>query len=217
MDKSLEDKVSAHLGDKVDGPMTKALAGRTFSYKYTSGIGYRVSFDEEKVYFRATIPGLKALVIGKTGKNIPKDKALTHVAGYIVCNDVSARDWQRDPGKAGLAPQWCFSKGFDKWLPVGPMLVSPSVVGNAGSLQLRTLVNGEIRQDASTDDLLFGVEEIVSFCSQGTTLEAGTLILTGTPSGVAMGMKPPRYLQNGDIVEVSISGLGSVRNKMVFE
>lgn len=97
------------------------------------------------------------------------------------------------------------------------MLVAPSVVGNASDLQLRTLVNGEERQNTSTGDLLFGVEEIVSFCSQGTTIEAGTVILTGTPSGVAMGMKVPKYLQDGDVVEVSITGLGKVTNEMAFE
>lgn len=97
------------------------------------------------------------------------------------------------------------------------MLVSPAVVGNASDLHLRTLVNGEERQNTSTGDLLFGVEDIVSFVSQGTTLEAGTVILTGTPSGVAMGMKEPKYLNDGDVVEVSISELGRVRNKMAFE
>jgi 2-keto-4-pentenoate hydratase/2-oxohepta-3-ene-1,7-dioic acid hydratase in catechol pathway len=130
---------------------------------------------------------------------------------------VSCRGWQRDPKKAGGVPQWCFSKGFDKFAPLSPILVSPTVVGNASDLRLQTLVNGEERQNTSTGDLLFGVEEIVSFCSQGTTLQAGTIILTGTPSGVAMGMKEPRYLNDGDLVEVRISKLGSLRNKMAFE
>ncbi|KAJ4192959.1 Hypothetical protein NCS54_01367400 [Fusarium falciforme] len=161
--------------------------------------------------------GELGIVIGKTGKNIPKESALSHIAGYVVSNDVSARAWQRDPKKAGGVPQWCFSKGFDKFAPLGPLLVSPAVVGNASTLNLRTTVNGEERQNSDTGDLLFGVEEIVSFISQGTTLEAGTVVLTGTPSGVAMGMKEPKYLNDGDIVEVSITGLGSVRNKMVFE
>jgi 2-keto-4-pentenoate hydratase/2-oxohepta-3-ene-1,7-dioic acid hydratase in catechol pathway len=97
------------------------------------------------------------------------------------------------------------------------MLVSPQLVGAANDLHLQTFVNGEERQNTSTGDLLFGVEAIVSFCSQGTTLEAGTVILTGTPSGVAMGMKEPKYLNNGDIVEVRISKLGKVTNKMAFE
>lgn len=130
---------------------------------------------------------------------------------------MSCRGWQRDPKKAGGVPQWCFSKGFDRFAPLGPMIVSPAVVGNASDLHLRTLVNGEERQNTMTSDLLFGVEDIVSFVSQGTTIEAGTVILTGTPSGVAMGMKEPKYLVDGDVVEVSISQLGRVRNKMVFE
>lgn len=161
--------------------------------------------------------GELAIVIGKTGKNIAKESALSHIAGYLAANDVSARAWQRDPKKAGGVPQWCFSKGFDKFAPLSPMLVSPSVVGNASDLHLRTLVNGEERQNTSTGDLLFGVEDIVAFVSQGTTLEAGTVILTGTPSGVAMGMKEPKYLNDGDIVEVSINSLGRVQNKMAFE
>lgn len=97
------------------------------------------------------------------------------------------------------------------------MIVSPSIVGAANDLLLQTFVNGEERQNSSTGDLLFGVQKIVSFCSQGTTLKAGTVILTGTPSGVAMGMKVPKYLNDGDIVEVRISQLGNVRNKMAFE
>ncbi|KAI6083030.1 fumarylacetoacetate hydrolase [Hypoxylon rubiginosum] len=161
--------------------------------------------------------GELALVIGKSGKNIPEASVLEYVAGYCVANDVSARGWQRDPAKAGGVPQWCFSKGFDKFAPLGPMLVSPALVGTANDLHLQTFVNGEERQNTSTGDLLFGVEKIVSFCSQGTTLEAGTVILTGTPSGVAMGMKEPKYLNDGDVVEVRISQLGCVRNKMAFE
>lgn len=159
----------------------------------------------------------KAIVIGKTGKNIPKEDVLSHIAGYVACNDVSCRGWQRDPKKAGGVPQWCFSKGFDKFAPLSPVLVSPTVVGNASDLLLQTFVNGEERQNTSTGDLLFGVEDIVSFCSQGTTLQAGTVILTGTPSGVAMGMKEPKYLNDGDVVEVKISKLGAVKNKMAFE
>ncbi|KAK4118551.1 hypothetical protein N657DRAFT_583441 [Parathielavia appendiculata] len=161
--------------------------------------------------------GELAIVIGRTGKDISKADALSHVAGFLVANDVSARGWQRDPKKAGGVPQWCFSKGFDKFAPLSAVLVSPRVVGNASSLTLQTFVNGEERQNTSTSDLLFGVEDIVAFCSQGTTLEAGTVILTGTPSGVAMGMKEPRYLNDGDMVEVRISQLGGARNKMAFE
>ncbi|KAK5659816.1 hypothetical protein OQA88_1028 [Cercophora sp. LCS_1] len=161
--------------------------------------------------------GELCIVIGKTGKNIPKEEALQHIAGFVVANDVSARRWQRDPAFAGGVPQWCFSKGFDKFAPLGPMLVTPKVVGNAGNLRLQTFVNGELRQDTNTNDLLFNTEVIVSFISQGTTLEAGTVIMTGTPAGVAMGMAQPKWLKDGDVVEVKIEELGSVKNKMAFE
>jgi 2-keto-4-pentenoate hydratase/2-oxohepta-3-ene-1,7-dioic acid hydratase in catechol pathway len=139
------------------------------------------------------------------------------VAGFVAGNDVSARTWQRDPAYAGGVPQWCFSKGFDKFAPLSPVLVSPSVVGNASNLRLQTFVNGELRQDTRTDDLLFGVEYIIEFISQGTTLEKGTVIMTGTPAGVAMGMASPKWLAHGDEVEVRIERLGSLKNRMEFE
>lgn len=162
--------------------------------------------------------GELSIVIGKTGKNISKENALSHVAGYVVSNDVSARTWQRDPKYAGAVPQWDFSKGFDKFAPLGPMLVSPEVVGDASDLRLQTWVNDELRQDSSTNDLLFGVKEIISFISQGTTLQKGTVVMTGTPAGVAMGMKPkPIYLKNGDVVRVQIEKLGTLENRMVWE
>lgn len=156
-------------------------------------------------------------MIGKTGKNISKEDALNYIAGYAASNDVSARTWQRDPAYAGGVPQWSFAKGFDKFAPIGPMLVSPSVVGAADNLLLQTFVNGEERQNTRTDDLLFNVRAIVSFLSQGSTLKKGTVIMTGTPAGVAMGMKEPKWLKNGDLVEVKIEHLGSCKNRMVYE
>lgn len=160
--------------------------------------------------------GELCIVIGKTGRDIPKDRALEYIAGYVAGNDISARTWQRDPAYAGGVPQWCFAKGFDKFAPLSPVLVSPSVVGNAGNLRLQTLVNGEMRQDTGTDDLLFGVEYIIEFISQGTTLEKGTVIMTGTPAGVAMGMASPKWLAGGDLVEIKIEKLGSLKNIMAF-
>ncbi|KAK5189969.1 hypothetical protein LTR92_010195 [Exophiala xenobiotica] len=152
--------------------------------------------------------GELSIVIGKTGKNIDKKEALDYVAGYVVSNDVSARKWQRDPKFAGAVPQWDFAKGFDSFAPLGPMLVSPKVVGNASNLCLQTWVNDELRQDSNTSDLLFGVEAIVAFISYGTTIQTGTVVMTGTPAGVAMGMKPkPKYLNDGDVVRVRIEHL----------
>ncbi|KAF5581448.1 5-carboxymethyl-2-hydroxymuconate isomerase [Fusarium pseudoanthophilum] len=161
--------------------------------------------------------GELAIVIGREGKDISAEDALSYVAGYTVANDVSARTWQRDPKFAGEVPQWCFSKGFDSFAPLGPVLVSPSVLGAADDLTLQTKVNGEVRQEANTSDLVFDVKRIIAFMSQGTTLEKGSVILTGTPGGVALGMKPPQWLKDGDVVQVSISGIGTIRNQMVFQ
>lgn len=105
-----------------------------------------------------------------------------YIAGYTVSNDLSCRMWQRDPKYAGNVPQWCFSKGYDGFAPIGPMICSPRVLGAANKQTLKTMVNAEIRQDSNTSDLLFGVLRIVSFLSQGTTLKKGSLIMTGTPS-----------------------------------
>ncbi|CAI4217820.1 unnamed protein product [Parascedosporium putredinis] len=121
--------------------------------------------------------GELVVVIGKDCKNVSAQNALQYVVGYAAGNDVSARDWQREPGKAGPVPQWTFSKSFDKYAPLGPCI---------------TYVNGEVRQSTNTSDLCFGVAKLVEFCSQGQTLQKGSLIMTGTPGGVGLFMKPPR-------------------------
>ncbi|ORY04276.1 hypothetical protein BCR34DRAFT_634215 [Clohesyomyces aquaticus] len=167
---------------------------------------------------QADYEGELSIVIGKTGKNISKEDAISYVAGYVASNDISSRKWQRDPAYAGIVPQWCFSKGFDKYAPVGPLMVSPSIVGTANNLRLRTLVNGEERQNTTTSDLLFDVPTIISFLSQGTTLERGTVIMTGTPSGVGMTMADgPMWLRHGDIVEVEVEHCGRTKNRIVYE
>lgn len=162
--------------------------------------------------------GELAVVIGKTGKDISKEDAISYVAGYASSNDVSARTWQRDPAHAGSVPQWSYAKSFDTFAPLGPMLVSPSVVGAADSLSLQTFVNDEKRQDSNTSDLLFNVADIICFLSQGSTLQRGTVIMTGTPDGVVLGMPDPKpWLRHGDVVEVRIEQLGSCVNKVVYD
>ncbi|CAG7928147.1 unnamed protein product [Penicillium olsonii] len=161
--------------------------------------------------------GELVIVIGREGKNISEANALDHVLGYTVGNDVSARDWQREAGKAGPVPQWGFSKSFDKYAPLGPSLVRRDQLGEANNLSLRTLVNGQIRQDSHTSDLCFGVRKLVAFCSQGQTLQRGSLIMTGTPGGVGLFMKPPMFLKDGDEVSVEIENIGTLRNIMEFE
>ena len=160
--------------------------------------------------------GELTILIGKDAYDVSPEDALNYVAAYTVGNDISARDWQREPGKAGVVPQWSFSKSFDKYAPVGPVLVSSAVLGAADKQELQTIVNGEVRQKGNTSDLCHGVRDLVAFCSQGQTLQKGSLIMTGTPGGVGLFMKPPTFLKDGDVVEVEISGIGRLRNTIKF-
>ncbi|KAL1857770.1 hypothetical protein Plec18170_002994 [Paecilomyces lecythidis] len=160
--------------------------------------------------------GELVIVIGRNGKDISESEALEYVAGYTVGNDVSSRDWQREPEKAGPVPQWSFSKSFDQYAPLGPCLVSTSVLGEADDLPLETTVNGETRQKSNTSDLWFGVRRLVAFCSQGQTLQKGSLIMTGTPGGVGLFMSPPTFLKDGDEVSVRIGGIGTLRNTIRY-
>ena len=153
------------------------------------------------------------VVIGKELKNLGENEDPTpYILGYTVGNDVSSRYWQRPERSGG---QHGYAKSFDKFAPIGPIIASPSVISKPGSLHLKTRVNGEERQNASTDDLIHDIPAILRFLSRGTTLKPGT-IMTGTPGGVAAFMNPPPCLQHGDVVEIEISGLGTIKNKMVL-
>lgn len=156
------------------------------------------------------------VLIGRDGKDISESDALRYVAGFTAGNDVSARDWQREAGKAGPVPQWTFSKSFDKYAPLGPCLVASHVLGAADKQSLRTFVNGEVRQESNTADLCFGVRQLIAFCSQGQTLQKGSLIMTGTPGGVGLFMQPQAFLKDGDEVSVEIEGIGTLSNRMKF-
>ena len=162
--------------------------------------------------------GELTIVIGRDAKNVSEADALDYVAGYVAGNDISCRDWQLEKDKAGAMQQWCFSKSFDRYAPLGPAIVSTRVLGDGGGLRIRTLVNGEVRQDSNTSDLCFNVRKLVSFYSTGQTLEAGSLIMTGTPGGVGAAMKPqPQFLRDGDEVVVEIERIGTLRNLIKFE
>lgn len=130
---------------------------------------------------------------------------------------MSAHDWQREPSKAGPVPQWSFSKSFDRYAPLGPCLVSTSVLGDASNQPLETAVNAEVRQSSNTEDLWFGVRRLVAFCSQGQTLQKGSLIMTDTPGGVGLFMKLPVFLKDSDEVCVRIGGIGTLRNTVKFQ
>jgi 2-keto-4-pentenoate hydratase/2-oxohepta-3-ene-1,7-dioic acid hydratase in catechol pathway len=154
-----------------------------------------------------------AVIIGKRGKNIPKEKALEYVLGYTCGNDVSARDWQKELGGG----QWCRGKTFDTFCPLGPAIVTPDEVPNPNALRISTTHNGKIMQDSNTADMIFDVPALIAFLSGSTTLLPGTVILTGTPAGVGMGMKPPQYLKPGDTMTVSIEKIGELTNPVVAE
>jgi 2-keto-4-pentenoate hydratase/2-oxohepta-3-ene-1,7-dioic acid hydratase in catechol pathway len=143
-----------------------------------------------------------AVVIGKRARHVPIGSAMSHVLGYATANDLSARDLQFRTG------QWLLGKSLDGFLPLGPDLVSADEIPDPGRLRLRAWVNGDLRQDASTADMLAPVDRLVSYISEFITLEAGDVILTGTPEGVIFGRPDPVWIRPGDCVEVEVEGLG---------
>lgn len=151
-----------------------------------------------------------AVVIGKRASYVELDDALDHVAGYAVLNDYSERAFQLERGG-----QWDKGKGCDTFAPLGPYMVTADEVPNPNALGLWLSVNGEKLQDSNTDDMIFDVRTLVSYISQFMTLLPGDVISTGTPSGVGLGFKPPRYLKPGDVVELGIEGLGEQRQVAV--
>lgn len=155
-----------------------------------------------------------AVVIGEDCRNVAREDAMRYVLGYMASNDVTARKWQ----VAGGTTQWGYGKGFDGFAPMGPCLVSARAVPDPEVIELRTVLNGEVMQEGRVDDMIFSVAEIVSFLSQGTTLPAGTVVMTGTPHGIGASRDPPVWLQDGDDVRIVMShGLGSLVNRVVYE
>lgn len=152
--------------------------------------------------------GELGVVIGRQVRNISPDTALQYVAGFVIANDVSARDAQF------ADEQWVRGKSFDTFCPLGPCLTSLDTFDDSNAVDIRTWVNGDLRQKSNTRHLIFDVSTLVSYCSKYFTLEAGDVILTGTPGGVGLSMKPPTYLQPGDVVEVEIAGLGRLSNRV---
>jgi len=150
------------------------------------------------------------IVIGSLARHVAKADARQHVAGYCVVNDVSEREFQMERGG-----QWTKGKSADTFCPIGPWLVTTDEIPDPGKLALWTEVDGERRQSSNTADLIFGVDEIVSYVSQFMTLLPGDVIPTGTPSGVGMGFKPPKFLKPGDRMRLSVEGLGEQNQRLV--
>ena len=147
-----------------------------------------------------------AVIIGKTARNVPAEEAAQYIFGYTILNDVSARVLQT------AHKQWYFGKSLDGFTPIGPCIVTADEISFPPALPIRARVNGELRQDSTTDLLITGIADIIAELSSGMTLLPGTIIATGTPSGVGMGFDPPKFLKSGDVVECEIEGIGVLRN-----
>ncbi len=178
---------------------TTTLAGPNDAIPYPN-VSKKVDYEVELV-----------AVIGRGGRNIPEARALDHVFGYTIGNDISARDYQLEKP----AGQWLLGKNFDNFCPIGPEIVTADELGDPHRLGIRCSVNGEVLQDSSTDQLIFPVDQLVAYLSHVFTLTPGDLILTGTPAGVGMGRTPPLWLKAGDTVVCEIERLGRLENQIL--
>lgn len=148
------------------------------------------------------------VVIGKPAKGVSEADAKDHVFGYVVANDVSARDWQRH------SPTFTMGKSFDTHGPIGPWIVTADEIADPHALKIRCLVNGEVRQDSDTSQLIYNVWQQIAYLSTAFTLEPGDLLATGTPEGVGVGMTPPTFLKAGDVVRCEVEGVGAIENRV---
>ena len=175
----------------------ECVVGPTDDVVLPTGVSEQIDYESEL-----------AIVIGTGGRNIARADALKHVFGYTIINDVTARDVQM------RHQQWDLGKSFDTFCPMGPWIVTADALDGSAT-RVRGWVNGELRQDAQTTDLIFDIPTLIETCSRGITLYPGDVIATGTPAGVGMGMKPPCYLKSGDVVRIEIDGLGVIENRFV--
>lgn len=160
--------------------------------------------------------GELSVIIAKDAKNVSESDALDYVLGYTVGNDVSARNFQIPTSVSGN--QFSYAKSFDRFAPIGPSVLLAKGV-DPQKLHYTTKVNGDKRQETGTDDMIWSIKKIIAHLTRGTTLRKGTVIMTGTPSGIGLFMQPKGVglLKNGDVVEIEVDGIGSIANKMVFE
>ena len=182
-----------------------------FNKQSTCAIGPRDAIHVPRASDKVDYEGELAFVIGRRCRHVPRDRAHEVIAGYLVANDVTVRDWQI------RVPTWTMGKSFDTHGPLGPWLTTSDEVGDPHGLRLRTHVNGELRQDSTTKQLIFDCYTLVEHLSTAFTLEPGDVISTGTPSGVGVGFKPPKYLVPGDVVRIEIEGLGMLENPVIAE
>jgi 2-keto-4-pentenoate hydratase/2-oxohepta-3-ene-1,7-dioic acid hydratase in catechol pathway len=182
-----------------------------FNKQSTCVAGPRDPVHMPRVSSALDYEGELGFAIGRRCRHVPRARAHEVIAGYLVVNDVTVRDWQF------RTPTWTMGKSFDTHGPLGPWLTTPDEVGDPHGLRLRTWVNGELRQDSSTKQLIFDCFALVEHLSTAFTLEPGDVVTTGTPGGVGIAMKPPKLLRVGDVVRVEIDGLGALENEVVPE
>jgi 2-keto-4-pentenoate hydratase/2-oxohepta-3-ene-1,7-dioic acid hydratase in catechol pathway len=184
---------------------------RFFNKQTTCIIGTGDPIHRPRASEELDYEGELAFVIGKRCRHVPRALAHRVIGGYLIANDVSVRDWQRKAATVTLGKSW------DTHGPLGPWIVTPDEIGDPHVLGLKTWVNGELRQDSNTKLLVHDCFEIVEILSTVFTLEPGDIVATGTPSGVGMGFKPPKYLKAGDVVRIEIDGIGSIENPVIDE
>ncbi len=182
-----------------------------FNKQATAANGPYAPIHMPRVSDKLDYEGELGFVIGRRCRHVPRDRAHEVIAGFVVCNDVSVRDWQM------RAQTFTLGKSFDTHAPFGPYLVTSDEVGDPHNLTLKTFVNGEQRQDSNTKHLVFDCYTQIETLTQAFTLEPGDLVLTGTPSGVGIGFKPPKYLVVGDKVRIEIEKLGYIENEVIAE
>ena len=182
-----------------------------FNKQRTCVIGPDEAIEVPRVSAQVDYEGELAMVIGRRCRHVPAAEAASAVAGFTILNDVTVRDWQF------RTPTWTLGKSFDTHGPFGPWIVTGDEIEDPQRLRLRTWVNGDLRQDASTDDMIFSCWEQVEYLSTVFTLEPGDVISTGTPAGVGMGFDPPRWLVAGDVVRIDVEGIGTLTNPVVAE
>jgi len=182
-----------------------------FNKQSTCVTGPRDPIHMPRVSAALDYEGELGFVIGQRCRHVPRARAHEVIAGYLCVDDVSVRDWQM------RVATWTMGKSFDTHGPIGPWLTTSDEVGDPHGLRLRTWVNGELRQDSSTKQLIFDCYALVEHLSTVFTLEPGDVIATGTPSGVGAAMKPPKFLRVGDVVRIEIDGLGALENPVIAE
>ena len=198
LDHIREAQMEAPASPLVFAKLTTSVIGDGDAIEIDRSLTQRVDWEVEL-----------AVVVGRTMRSIAEADALDHVFGYTVANDVSARDLQMGDG------QWVRGKSLDTFCPLGPVVVPAAEIPDPQALGLRTRVNGETVQDSTTAEMVFGVARLLSHCSRAFTLEPGDVVLTGTPWGCGEFMDPPRSLRHGDVVEVEVEGIGTLRNPVV--